>query len=178
VEDLRRRVAGRRRRRHSLHAALAGVALVMAAAAVLPLLDRPSDAPTRVVAAATGLPEVGRAPAGGSTVVLAGDRHCAYLGWSDARPGDPPLAGGCGGPEPGHSVQTFRSPVDIGDNLTAAILHAGPSMTRFVAHLDDGRTVEGSIGAHGWAVVVADGRIVGVSGIDVRGLPVPEWIVG
>ncbi len=51
-------------------------------------------------------------------------------------------------------------------------------MTRFVAHLTDGRTVEGSLGAHGWAVVVADGRIVGVSGIDVRGLAVPEWIVG
>jgi hypothetical protein len=130
-----------------------------------------------VVAAAPGLPEAGRAPAGGSTRVLAGDQDCAYLRWADAQPGDPPLAGGCGGPEPGHSVQAFRPPVVVGDNLTAAILHAGPSMTRFVGHLADGRSVEGSIGAHGWAVVVADGRIVGVSGIDVRGLPVPECFV-
>ncbi|MDQ4089556.1 MAG: hypothetical protein M3163_04530 [Actinomycetota bacterium] len=82
------------------------------------------------------------------------------------------------GPNPGHSIQALRLPVVVGDNLTAAILHGGPSMTRFVAHLTDGRTVEGSLGAHGWAVVVADGRIVGVSGIDVRGLAVPEWIVG
>lgn len=178
VEDLRRRAAGRRRRRRSVQAALVGVALVMVGVAALPLLDRPSDAPTQVAAAGPGLPEVGRAPAGSSTLVLAGDRDCAYLRWADAQPGDSPLAGGCGGPDPGHSVQAFRPPVVVGDNLTAAILHGGPSMTRFVAHLADGRTVEGPIGAHGWAVVVADGRIVGVSGVDVGGLPVPEWIVG
>ena len=34
------------------------------------------------------------------------------------------------------------------------------------------------MGAHGWALVVADGPIVGVCGIDPEGQPGPEWVVG
>ena len=50
VEDLHRRVAARRRRRARWRAVLAGVAAVLAAVAIVPLVDRPSDSPTRVVA--------------------------------------------------------------------------------------------------------------------------------
>lgn len=178
VEDLHRRVAARRRSRRVSVAALAGAAAVVVGVAVVPLVEGPSDAPTQVVAAATGLPEVARAPASGSTLVLEAGQDCAYLRWADAQPGDRPLAGGCGARTPGHFVETFGPPVLVGDGLTAAILHGGPSMARFSARLADGRAVDGSLGTDGWAMVVADGRIVGVSGIDRQGLPVPEWIVG
>ena len=50
VEELHRRVDGRRRRRARRRIALAGLATVFAAAAVVPLLDRASDRPTQVVA--------------------------------------------------------------------------------------------------------------------------------
>ena len=176
VEDIHRRVAVRRRRRQVSRAALAGVAVVLAGVAVVPLLEQRSDAPTQVVAAATGLPEVARAAASGSTLVLQADENCAYLRWVDAQPADPPVAGGCGTRTRDHSVQTFGPPVVVGDGSTAAILSGGPAMVRYSAHLADGRAVEGLL-AGGWGVVVADSRIVGVSGIDARGLPVPEWVV-
>ena len=118
-----------------------------------------------------------RAPAGGSTLVLQADQDCAYLRWGDARPADPPVAGGCETRARDHSVQTFGPPVVVGGGLTAAILSGGPSMARYSARLADGRTVDGSLGAGGWAVVVAGSPVVGVSGIDARGFPVPEWIV-
>jgi hypothetical protein len=174
IEDLHRRVAARRRRRRVSQTALAGVAMALAGVAIVPLVERPSDGPTQVVA---GLPEVGRAPAGGAVLVLQSDQDCAYLRWGDARAADPPVAGGCGGRTRDHAVQTFGPPVAVGDGLTAAILSGGPSMARYSARLADGRTVEGSLGAGGWAVVVADSRIVGVSGVDAQGLAVPEWIV-
>ena len=178
VEDLHQRVAARRRLRRLSRGALAGVATVLAGVAVVPLVDRGSDAPAQIIAAAPALPEVAQAPAGGSTLVLQADQDCAYLRWAHAQPGDPPLAGGCEAGPAGHSVQTLAKPVAVSAGTTAAILRGGPSMARFSARLADGRTVEGPLGAGGWAVVVADGRIVGVSGIDHIGLPVPEWIVG
>ena len=79
IEDVRRRVATRRRRRHTLRTTLAGVAVVLAGAAVVPLVDRQSDNSTQVVTAATGLPKVAQAPASGSTLVLVADQNCAYL---------------------------------------------------------------------------------------------------
>lgn len=178
VEDLRRRAAARHRRRRMSHVSLAGVAVVLAGVAVVPLVDRPSDAPTQVVAAATGMSEVARASAGGSTLVLQADDDCAYLRWAGAQPGDAALAGGCGAPPTTHFVETFGAPVQVSGELTAAILHAGPSIARFSVRLADDRTIEGAMGAHGWALVVADGPIVGVSGIDPEGQPVPEWVVG
>lgn len=177
VEEIHRRVVTRRRRRRVSHAALAGIAVMVAGVAVVPLVERPSDAPTQVVAAATGLPEVARSPAGSSTLVLQADQDCAYLRWVDAQPADPPVAGRCGTRTRDHSVQTFGPPIVVGDGVIAAILSGGPSMTRYSAHLADGRTIEGTLGAGGWALVVADGRIVGLSGIDARGHSVPEWIV-
>ena len=153
---------------------MAGVAVALAGVAVVPLLGRPPDAPTQVVA---GLPEVARATANGATLVLEADQDCAYLRPVDARPADPPLAGGCGARTKDHSVQTFGPPVAVRDGVTAVILSGGPSMARYSARLADGRIVEGSLSAGGWAVVVADSRIVGVSGIDTQGHPVPEWIV-
>ena len=177
VEGLHRRVVARRRRRRVSQAALAGIAVVVAGVAVVPLVERPSDAPTRVIAAAPGLPEVARATAGGSTLVLQASRDCAYLRWADAQPADPPVAGGCGTRTRDHSVQTFGPPVLMGDGVTAVILSGGPSMARFSARLADGRTVEGPLSSEGWAMVVADSRVAGVSGVDVQGLPVPEWIV-
>jgi len=178
VESLHQRVATRRRRRRASRAALAGVAVAVTGVAVIPLADRRTDAPTRVVTAAPALPEVAQAPAGGATLVLQADQDCAYLRWAHARPADPPLTGGCGAEPVGHSVRALGKPVPVSAGTTAAILRGGPSMARFSARLADGRTVEGALAAGGWAVVVADGRIVGVSGIDIRGLPVPEWIVG
>ena len=177
VEDIHRRVAARRRRRRVSQAALAGAAVVLAGVAVVPLGEQGSDAPTQVVAAATGLPEVARAPASGSTLVLQADENCAYLRWVDAQPADPPVAGGCGTRTRDHSVQAFGPPVVVGDGSTAAILSGGPAMVRFSAHLADGQTIEGPLAAYGWGVVVAESRIVGVSGVDARGLPVPEWVV-
>jgi hypothetical protein len=156
-----------------LRATLAGVTVVLAGVAVVPLVDRPSDDATQVVAAATGLPEVAQAPAGGSTLVLVADANCAYLRWQGQ---DTTLGGGCATGAADHSVQTFGGPVDVGDQ-TATILRGGPAMARYAARLADGRTVEGALGAHGWAVVVTDGRMVGVSGFDAQGLGVPEWIV-
>lgn len=47
VEELRRRVEVRRRRRRTVWASVAGVAAVLAA---VPMVDRPSDAPVRVIA--------------------------------------------------------------------------------------------------------------------------------
>jgi hypothetical protein len=173
VEDLRRRVVTRRRRRHTLRATLAGVAVVLAGVAVVPLFDRPSDNASQVVAAATGLPEVAQASASGSTLVLVADANCAYLRWLGE---DTTLGGGCATGFAGHSVQTFGVPVEVGDR-TATILRGGPAMARYSARLADGRTVDGALGAHGWAMVVTDGRIVGVSGFDAQGFGVPEWIV-
>jgi len=176
--DLHQRVATRRRRRRMSQAALAGIALVVTGVAALPLVDRPTAVPTQVVTAAPALPEVAQAPAGGATLVLQADQDCAYLRWAHAQPGDPPLAGGCGAEPVGHSVQMFGRPVAVSAGTTAAILRGGPSMARYSARLADGRKVDGALATGGWAVVVVDGRIAGVSGIDVRGLPVPEWIVG
>ena len=159
------------------NAALAGFAVVVAALAGVPLLERSSESPTQVVAAAPGLPEVERAPASGSMLVLHADQHCAYLRWAEAQPADPPVAGGCGTRTRDHAVQMFGAPVAVPGGLTAAIVSGGPSMARYSARLADDRTVEGRLSADGWAMVVADSRIVGVSGVDARGLPVPEWIV-
>jgi hypothetical protein len=173
VEDLRRRVTARSRRRHAVRATLAGVAVVLAGVAVVPLIDRPSEESTQVVAAATGLPEVAQAPADGSTLVLVADQNCAYLRWQGE---NTTLGGGCATGAADHSVQTFGAPVQVGDQ-TATILRGGPAMARYSARLADGRTIDGVLGAHGWAVVVTDGRMVGVSGFDAQGLGVPEWIV-
>jgi len=65
VEELRRRVDGRRRRRTRRRIALAGLATVLGAVAVVPLLDR-SDRLTQVVAGppSTPLTTVGGAAAG------------------------------------------------------------------------------------------------------------------
>lgn len=164
VEGLRRRVEARRRRRRVTRSSLAGAAVVLAGVAAVPLVDRPSDDPTQVVAAATGSP----------TLALEADKDCAYL---RLRAGDPPLAGGCPAGPPDHSVQTYWPAVPVGDGSNATIVRGGPAMARFVARLADGRTVEGALGAHGWALVVTDGRLVGVSGVDGQGHPVPEWIV-
>jgi hypothetical protein len=173
VEDLRRRAATRSRRRRLSHAAMAGVAVVLAGVAVVPIVDRSSDAPTQVVAAATGLPEVAQAPAGSATLVLIADENCAYLRWQGA---DTTLGGGCATRAAEHSVQTFAAPIEAGGQ-NATIVRGGPSMAGFSARLADGRTVDGALGAHGWAMVVTDGRIVGVSGFDAQGQGVPEWIV-
>ena len=179
LEELRRRVAGRRRRRRALQSAMAGVAVVVVGVVATPLVDRPSDAPTQVVAAPgvpeASLTEVARASASGSTLLLVADQDCAYLRWLDA---ESPLAGGCATHPTGHFVETFGQPVLVSDNVTAAILRAGPSMARFSARLADGRTTTGAMSADGWALVVADGRIVGVSGIDTHGRSVPEFVVG
>lgn len=163
VEGLRRRAETRRRRRRLVRSSMVGVAAVLAGVAVVPLVDRPPDAPTQVVAAATG-----------ATLALESDEDCAYLRLGA---GDPPLAGGCPTDPPNHSVRTYWPAAPLGNGSNATIVRGGPSMARFVARLADGRTVEGDLGAHGWALVVTDGRIAGVSGIDTRGLPVPEWIV-
>ena len=163
VEVLRRRVAARRRRRGTLRAGLAGVAAVLAGVAVVPLVDRPSDSSTQVVAAAT--------PANGSTLVLVADQNCAYLRSQDAT-----LGGGCATRPTDHFVETFGAPVQVG-NQSATIVRGGPMMARYSARLADGRTVDGALGPHGWAMVVTDGHIVGVSGFDAQGHGVPEWIV-
>lgn len=173
VEDLRRRVAARSRRRHARRAGLAAVAVVLAGVAVVPLVDRPSDDRTQIVAAATGLPEVAQVAANGSTMVLVADANCAYLRWQGE---DSTLGGGCTTRPAEHSVQTFGAPVQVGDQ-SATILRGGPAMARFSARLADGRALDGDLGAHGWAMVVTDGRIIGVSGSDAKGQGVPEWIV-
>ena len=173
VEELRRRVAVRSRRRHTLRATMAGVTVVLAGAVVVPLVDRPSDDATQVVAAATGLPEVAQAPASGATLVLVADANCAYLRWQGE---DTTLGGGCATGPTAHAVQTFGAPVEAGAQ-TAVILRGGSAMARYSARLADGRTVDGALGAHGWAMVVTDGRMVGVSGFDAQGHGVPEWIV-
>lgn len=47
-------------------------------------------------------------------------------------------------------------------------------MSRFSARLADGQTVDGALGTHGWAMVVTDGRIVGVSGSTPEGSACPS----
>ena len=134
----------------------------------------------------SGLPEVARTPASGSTLVLVAGKDCAYLRWADAQtslPSYQPLAGGCGTRPSGTFIETFGQPVLVmrGPDTqpsTVVIFRAGPGLARLSARLADGRTVNASIGADGWGLVATGGRIVAVSGIDVQGRAVPETLVG
>lgn len=134
----------------------------------------------------SGLPEVARTSASGSTLVLVAGQDCAYLRWADAQtslPGYQPLAGGCGTRPSGTVIETFGQPVLVmrgpgTQPSTVVIFRTGPNLARFSARLADGRTVNASIGIDGWGLVASDGRIVGVSGVDTQGRAVAETLVG
>jgi hypothetical protein len=134
----------------------------------------------------SGLPEVARTGASGSTLVLVAGKDCAYLRWADAQtslPSYQPLAGGCGTRPSGTFIETFGQPVIAmrGPDTqpsTVVIFRTGPSLARVSARLADGRTVNASLGADGWGLVASDGRIVAVSGVDTQGRAVPETLVG
>ena len=133
----------------------------------------------------TGLPEVARTSASGSTLVLVAGQDCAYLRWSDAQPsatGYQPLAGTCGTRPAGTMIEAFGQPVLVrrvpgSEPSTVVVFRAGAGVARFSARLADGRTVPASMGADGWGLVAADGRIVGITGIDVQGRALPEQLV-
>jgi hypothetical protein len=133
-----------------------------------------------------GLPEVARASASGSTLVLVAGQNCSYLRWVDAQttlPGYQPLAGACGTRPAGTTIEALGSPVLVmrGPGTapsTVVIFRSGTGVARFSARLADGRTVPASIGADGWGVVASDGRIVAVGGVDTQGRSVPETLVG
>jgi hypothetical protein len=133
-----------------------------------------------------GLPEVARAAASGSTVVLAAGQDCAYLRWVDAQrflPGYQPLAGTCGKRPRGTTIETFGSPVPLrrapgtADSM-AVIFRAGTDVRQVSVRLADGRSVQGAVGTDGWGVVAAEGRIVSITGFDGAGRTVGETFVG
>lgn len=134
----------------------------------------------------SGLPEVARTSASGSTLVLVAGQDCAYLRWADAQtslPAYQPLAGGCGTRPSGTVIETFGQPVLVmrgpgTQPSTVVIFRTGPNLARFSARLADGRTVNASIGIDGWGLVASDGRIVGVGGTDTQGRAVAETLVG
>lgn len=134
----------------------------------------------------TGLPEVARTASSGSTLVLVAGSNCAYLRWVDAQPELPgyrSLSGGCS-PRPSGTgmdalagaVPVMRGPGTI--PFTAVMIRMGTQVRRVSARLADGATVPAAVGADGWALVAAPGRIVALTGIDAEGRPVPEVPVG
>ena len=133
-----------------------------------------------------GLPEVARAAASGSTVVLVAGQDCAYLRWVDAQPslqGYQPLAGACGKRPAGTAIETFGAPVRVmrgpgSVENTVVIFRAGPGVARLTARLADGRMVPASIGTDGWGLVASDGRVVALSGVDTQGRSIPETLTG
>jgi len=60
---------------------------------------------------------------------------------------------------------------------TGVIFRAGPQVRSVTAQLVDGRSVPAVLGADGWGLAVADGRIVALAGVDTAGRPVPEVFV-
>lgn len=133
-----------------------------------------------------GLPEVARAAASGSTLVLVAGQDCAYLRWVDAQtslPSYQPLAGGCAKRPAGTGIETFGQPVPVmrgpdSQPSTVVFMRTGTSVARVSARLADGATVPASAGLDGWAVVASTGRVVAVSGVDTQGRPIPETLVG
>ena len=136
--------------------------------------------------AEAGLPEVARATASGSTLVLVAGQDCAYLRPLDAQvsqPGYQPLGGACGSRPAGSTIAAIGHPIPVmgppgTDRSTVTILRSGPSIARLTARLADGRTVSPTIGTDGWAVVAGAGTVVAASGIDTQGRAVPEQLVG
>ncbi|MGH9264195.1 MAG: hypothetical protein ACRD1D_05830 [Acidimicrobiales bacterium] len=133
-----------------------------------------------------GLPEVARAAASGSTVVLVAGRDCAYLRWVDAQrslPSYQPLAGACGTRQRGTTIEAFGSPVMLRrapgtvDSM-AVIFRAGPDVDQVSVRLADGRRLPGVIGAEGWGVAVGEGRIVSITGVATGGRSLGETFVG
>ncbi len=134
----------------------------------------------------TGLPEVARAAASGSTLVLVAGHDCAYLRWVDAQrelPGYQPLAGGCATRQPGTMIETLGQPVPVmrgpgSAPATVVMFRAGTGVARLTARLADGRTVPATTGADGWGLVATEGRVVGLTAIDPQGRSAPEQLVG
>jgi hypothetical protein len=134
----------------------------------------------------SGLPEVARTAASGSTLVLVAGQDCAYLRWVDAQtslPSYQPLAGGCAKRPAGTAIETFGQPVLVmrgpdSQPSTVVLMRTGTSVARVTARLADGGTVPASIGLDGWALVASTGRVVAVSGVDVQGRAIPETMVG
>jgi len=134
----------------------------------------------------TGLPEVARVAASGSTLLLVAGSDCAYLRWVDAQPASPgyqSLAGACGTRPTGTAIAPLGAALSVmrGPGTTpstVAIFRAGPQVRMVAARLADGRAVPATVNADGWGLVASDGRIVALTGVDASGRPVPEQLVG
>ena len=150
-----------------------------------PVGSRPGLPTGPLPVAEAGLPEVARATAGGSTLVLVAGQDCAYLRPLDAQPSQPgyqPLGGACGPRPAGSTVTAIGQPIPVmgppgTDRSVVTMFRSGTSIARFTARLADGRTVSPAIGTDGWALVVGPGTVLAVSGIDTRGQAVPEQLV-
>ena len=150
-----------------------------------PVGSRPGLPAGPLPVAEAGLPEVARAAAAGSTVVLVAGQDCAYLRWVDAQPSLPgyePLAGACLPPPSGNTITAAGPAVTArrGPDTQPAVVTVfrnGPSIGRFTARLADGTAAPVSRGTDGWAIVVGSSRVVAVTGIDTQGRTVAEQVV-
>lgn len=151
-----------------------------------PVGSRPGLPAGPLPVAEAGLPEVARAPAAGSQVVLVAGQDCAYLRWVDAQPSLPtsqPLAGACLA-RPAATAITAAGPAVLAmrgpdaDPSIVTVFRSGPSIASFTARLADGKAAAVSVGADGWAIVAGTSRAVAVTGTDIQGRAIAEQMVG
>ena len=120
-----------------------------------------------------------------STLALVAARDCGYVRPADCDPSiqiSQVRTGACGSRPTGAAIEALGTtsrlfgPPGAADG-TVAIFRAGPQVRSVTARLVDGGSVAAALGADGWGLAVAAGRIIALTGVDTAGRQVPEILV-